>query len=47
MLFDSNDELTKEDFLNNIKNDIQDSDYRKEIEEGKEIRVVERRSWRR
>lgn len=34
MLFNSNDELTKEDFLNNIKNDIQEADYRKDTEEG-------------
>ncbi len=34
MLFNSNDQVTKEDFLDNIKSDIQNSDYRKETEEG-------------
>lgn len=34
MLFNSNDQITKEDFLINIKSDIQNSDYRKDIEEG-------------
>lgn len=34
MLFNLNDEITKEDFLSNIKSDIQDADYRKETEEG-------------
>ncbi|MBC7474660.1 MAG: hypothetical protein H7263_10245 [Candidatus Sericytochromatia bacterium] len=34
MLFNLNDQVTKEDFLSNIKSDIQDADYRKETEEG-------------